>query len=273
MAQSASATADGTGNVHATASAPAVLEVIDLTVRFGGVCAVNGVSLSVPAGEVRGLIGPNGAGKTTFFDMVTGVRAPTSGRILLHGDDITSRPAVWRSRHGIRRTFQRQQPFGWLSVEDNVLTAVDWRGGGGGIVADLLSLPPRRRIEATRRERVREVLDQCGLADLRDAVAATLPIGKLRLLELARAIIDEPQLVVLDEPTSGLEEHEAEKFGAIVRELGREHHCAVLLVEHDIPFVMDVCDRITVLNLGEVIGGGTPAEVSADPVVRAAYLG
>jgi branched-chain amino acid transport system ATP-binding protein len=273
MTQTAAATAEGATTKPGAGHAPPVLEVIDLTVRFGGVCAVNGVSLSVPAGEVRGLIGPNGAGKTTFFDMVTGVRAPTSGRILLHGVDITRRPAVWRSRHGIRRTFQRQQPFGWLSVEDNVLAAVDWRGGGGGVLADLFALPPRRRVESQRRARVGAVLEQCGLADLRDEVAATLPIGKLRLLELARAIIDEPQLVVLDEPTSGLEEQEAERFGEIVRTLGRDARCAVLLVEHDIPFVMKVCDRITVLNLGEVIGGGTPAEVSADPVVRAAYLG
>ncbi|HEV8296962.1 MAG TPA: ATP-binding cassette domain-containing protein, partial [Acidimicrobiales bacterium] len=219
------------------------------------------------------VIGPNGAGKTTLFDTITGVRQPTSGRVLLGDQDITGRSAVWRSRNGIRRTFQRQQPFGWLSVEDNVLAALDWRGGGGGMVADLVALPSRRRREKDRRARVAEAMELCGLTDIRRQAAGKLSIGRARMVELARAIVDHPTLLLLDEPTSGLEQHESDKLADIVRELRHSGDCSVLLVEHDVGFVMNVCDRITVLNLGEIIGGGTPAEVSSDPVVRAAYLG
>ena len=125
-----------------------LISVDDVTVRFGGVIAVNRASMAVPAGEIRGLIGPNGAGKTTLFDTITGMRPPTSGTVYFDGVDITGRSAVWRSRNGIRRTFQRQQPFGWLSVEDNVLVALDYRGGGGGLHADLVSFPTRRNIES-----------------------------------------------------------------------------------------------------------------------------
>jgi branched-chain amino acid transport system ATP-binding protein len=250
-----------------------LLEVDHVSVRFGGVVAVDDVSFTVPEGEIRGLIGPNGAGKTTLFDVITGVRQPSSGRVLLDGHDITSRSAVWRSRHGIRRTFQRQQPFGWLSVEDNVVAALDWRGGGGGIVADLLALPSRRARDRARRERAHEVLAMCGLLDVRDVPAGLLSIGRARMVELARALADPPRLLLLDEPTSGLEEHESENLARIVRELRDASTCGVLLVEHDVAFVMSLCDRITVLNLGEVIAGGTPAEVTVDPVVRSAYLG
>jgi branched-chain amino acid transport system ATP-binding protein len=250
-----------------------LLEVDHVTVRFGGVLAVDDVTFSVPEGEIRGLIGPNGAGKTTLFDVITGVRQPSSGHVRLDGQDVTGRSAVWRSRHGVRRTFQRQQPFGWLSVEDNVVAALDWRGGGGGIVADLIALPPRRMREKQRRERAHEVMSMCGLLDVRDVPAGLLSIGRARMVELARAIADPPRLLLLDEPTSGLEEHEAENLAAIVRQLRDSAPCAVLLVEHDVAFVMALCDRITVLNLGEVIAAGSPSEVTADPLVRSAYLG
>jgi branched-chain amino acid transport system ATP-binding protein len=250
-----------------------LLAVEHVTVRFGGVVAVDDVTFAVPEGEIRGLIGPNGAGKTTLFDIITGVRQPSSGRVVLDGTDVTSRSAVWRSRHGVRRTFQRQQPFGWLSVEDNVVAALDWRGGGGGIVADLLSLPTRTRRDKERRARAHEVMEMCGLLDVRDVPAGLLSIGRARMVELARAIADPPRLLLLDEPTSGLEEDEAHNLATIVRELRDHARCAVLLVEHDVAFVMSLCDRITVLNLGEVIAGGTPDEVTSDPMVRSAYLG
>ena len=251
----------------------ALVHVDDITVRFGGVIAVNAASMVVPAGEIRGLIGPNGAGKTTLFDTITGMRIPTSGHIVYQGQDVTNRSAVWRSRNGMRRTFQRQQPFGWLSVEDNVLAALDYHGGGGGILADIVGAPSRRRRENERRTKAQAAVARCGLADLSQEAAGRLSIGKVRLLELARAIVDDPLVLLLDEPTSGLEEQEAEKFGQIVREVRDSTGCAVLLVEHDVPFVMDLCDRITVLNLGEVIAEGTPAEVSGNDMVRAAYLG
>jgi len=250
-----------------------LISVEDVTVRFGGVIAVNRASMAVPAGEIRGLIGPNGAGKTTLFDTITGMRLPSGGTVSFDCVDITSRSAVWRSRNGIRRTFQRQQPFGWLSVEDNVLAALDYHGGGGGLLADLVSFPSRKRIENQRRERVREVVERCGLSDVRDVAAGKLSIGKIRLLELARAIVDEPRLLLLDEPTSGLEEYESHRFADVVREFRSDSRAAVLLVEHDVPFVMNLCDRVTVLNLGEIIAEGTTQEVASNPVVRAAYLG
>ncbi|MEO8694438.1 MAG: ABC transporter ATP-binding protein [Acidimicrobiales bacterium] len=250
-----------------------LISVEEVTVRFGGVIAVNRASMAVPAGEIRGLIGPNGAGKTTLFDTITGMRPPSSGKVSFDGLDITGRSAVWRSRNGIRRTFQRQQPFGWLSVEDNVLVALDYHGGGGGLVADLVAFPARKHIEAERRERARRAVERCGLADVRDVAAGKLSIGKIRLLELARAIVDEPRLVLLDEPTSGLEEYEAHRFADVVREYRTASNAAVLLVEHDVPFVMNLCDRVTVLNLGEVIAEGTTDEITQNPAVRAAYLG
>src|SRR5437868_10810435 len=146
----------------------AALRAQDVVVRFGGLQALDRVSLDVLPGQIRGLIGPNGAGKTTLFDVLSGTTAPTSGSIFLGGADVTNRSATWRARHGLRRTFQRQQVFGSLPVEDNVLTAAEWRGGGGGLPADLLSLPGRRRRGARRRELVGGVLRGCGLSELRN---------------------------------------------------------------------------------------------------------
>jgi branched-chain amino acid transport system ATP-binding protein len=251
----------------------AVLDVRGVTVRFGGVFALRSVDLALDDGEIRGLIGPNGAGKTTLFDCIAGINRPSEGSVRFLGDDITDRPAVWRSRHGIRRTFQRQQVFGWLTVEDNVLAALEWRGGGGGTIADLIRLPTRRRREAERRARVDEVLAVCGLDDVRHRYAGSLPIGQARLLEMARAIVDRPRLLLLDEPTSGLAEQETERLGALIRSLQAETGCSVLLVEHDVSFVMSHCDRISVLDLGEMLSEGTPEEIAGDAAVRTAYLG
>ena len=234
--------------------------------------ALNDVSFAVAPGEVLGLIGPNGAGKTTLFDVLSGTTTPTSGSIFLLGADVTRRGATWRARHGIRRTFQRQQVFGSLSVEDNVLTATEWRGGGGGLPADLLGLPSRRRRERMRREAVDRALSSCGLLDLRQESAATLPIGRCRLIEMARAVVDEPDVLLLDEPTSGLDETETEHLAALVSEVAARG-TAVVLVEHDVGFVMRLCHRIVVLHVGEVLAEGTPAEIRANVAVGAAYLG
>ncbi len=250
-----------------------VLEARGVSVRFGGVAALTDVSIQVEPGEIVGLIGPNGAGKTTLFDAISGIRTPTSGSIVLNGVDVTSRSATWRSRNGMRRTFQRQQTFGWLSVEENVLTALEWHGGGGGLLADLVALPSRRRREHERRLRSREVMETCGITDVKDEPAGKLPIGRARMVELARAIVDRPTVLLLDEPTSGLEENETHNLGQTVRRVRDDEGCSVVLVEHDVAFVMAMCDRIVVLNLGKVIATGTPDEVRSDPAVRAAYLG
>jgi len=248
-----------------------VLDVQGVSQRFGGVVALRNVNLSVQAGEIFGLIGPNGAGKTTLFDCIAGVQAPKSGSIHLHGKEITDASAVARARLGIRRTFQRQQVFGWLSVEDNVLLAFEWHGGGGGYFGDVLRLPGRVRLERERRRLAEAALERCGLVNLREESAGTLSIGALRRLELARAIVDDPVLILLDEPTSGLEDRDIDQLGNILGELCTSR-CAVFLIEHHLPFVMDRCDRISVLELGSVIASGVPEEVVRNEAVREAYL-
>lgn len=262
----------GQASVPPSSTQPA-LELREVTVRFGGIIALSDVSLSAAHGEIVGLIGPNGAGKTTLFDVVSGVRAPDGGRVVLDGRDVTQAGAVARARKGLRRTFQRVQTFGWLSVEDNVLAALEWRGGGGGFVADLVSFPTRRHRERQRRTQVAEVLDRCGLTAVAKEPAASLPIGLARMLEVARAVVDPPTVLLLDEPTSGLDETEAARLGELLQSIRAEGSCAVLLVEHDVGFVMRQCDRIVVLDLGRVLAVGGPSEIQANAAVRAAYLG
>jgi branched-chain amino acid transport system ATP-binding protein len=244
-----------------------------LSVRFGGVAAVDGVDLEIGDHQIVGLIGPNGAGKTTLFDTLSGVTAPTSGRVLLDGVDVTRRSATWRARHGVRRTFQRQQAFGWLSVEDNLLVALDWHGGGGGPLADFLALPTRTRRERQRRERVEEVIELCALEDVRHEPAGRLPIGRARMVELARAVVDPPRVLLLDEPTSGLQHSETERLAQIVVEARDRFECAVVLIEHDVGFVMGLAERVVALHLGRVLADGTPTEVRSDQAVTEAYLG
>jgi branched-chain amino acid transport system ATP-binding protein len=263
-----------TGEERATTRDPgAVLVLEDIEVRFGGITALSGVDLTVGEREVWGLIGPNGAGKTTLFDVISGVRAPNAGRVRFAGEDITRASATSRAQRGLRRTFQRVQTFGWLTVEDNALAALEWRGGGGGMLADVASLPSRRKRERMRRGRVAEVLEQCGLTAVAKDPVASLPIGLARMAELARAIVDEPRLLLLDEPTSGLDEREAERVVEQMDRLTATSECSVVVVEHDMSFVMEHCHRIAVLELGRVIATGTPSEIQEDALVRAAYLG
>jgi len=254
-------------------AAIAPLALDHISVAFGGVTALADVALSVAPGEVVGLIGPNGAGKTTLFDVITGIRAPDAGRVLLGGSDVTTWTAVRRARAGLRRTFQQPQVFGWLSVVENVQAALDWRGGGGGMWADLFAWPARRAREAERRQRVDEVLELCKLSDVANKPAGSLPIGRTRAVELARAVADKPTVLLLDEPNSGLDDPETGALGGCIQSVRKELGCAIVLVEHDVGFVMDHCDRIIVLNLGQVLMTGTCDEARADPAVRSAYLG
>ncbi len=249
------------------------LDLQEIGVRFGGIAALDAVSLQVRSGEICGLIGANGAGKTTLFDVISGVRRPDHGRVRLSGSDVTTWSAHKRARAGLRRTFQRVQLFGWLTVEENLLVATEWRGGGGGIIGDLAALPGRSRLEAERKVRAEEVLERCGLLDLRHEPAARLPIGQARLVELGRALVDQPSVLLLDEPASGLDTTEAARFGSVVRALRNDEGTSVLLVEHDVGFVMEHCDRVIVLHLGRVLTSGSPEEIRNDPAVREAYLG
>jgi len=257
----------------APAPASTVLHLEGVSVRFGGISALDRIDLDVARGEVLGLIGPNGAGKTTLFDVISGVRSPNEGTVVLDGKNVTGRSATDRARRGLRRTFQRVQTFGWLTVEDNVLTALESRGGGGGFLADLVYFPTRRRLERARRARVDEVLDRCGLRAVRGELAGSLPIGVARMVEFARAIIDPPKLLLLDEPASGLDETESERLGEQIQAVRTETGCAVLLVEHNAGFVMAHSDRVVVLDLGSVLASGLPGDIQRNQAVRDAYLG
>ena len=264
---------DASRGDQAPATSSPILDIGGVTVRFGGIVALNGVSIQADAGEVVGIIGPNGAGKTTLFDVVSGIRKPAEGRVVLDGVDLTNKSSSGRARRGLKRTFQRVQTFGWLTVEENVLTALEWRGGGGGMVADLVSFPTRRRREKARRARVDDVLERCGLTAVRAELAGSLPIGVARMVEFARAVVDPPKLLLLDEPASGLDQTEEIRLGEQIQAVREETGCVVLLVEHNAGFVMEQSDRVVVLDLGSVVATGLPEEIQRDEVVRAAYLG
>jgi branched-chain amino acid transport system ATP-binding protein len=248
------------------------LEVDQVSVAFAGVKALSGVSFTVDPGEVVGLIGPNGAGKTTLFDVISGLRRPDSGKVFLSGQDVTRRSAVYRSRAGLRRTFQRQRVFATLTAEDNLLAAVEWHGKGGGIAADMLRLPWRRRLEKSRREELRPLLADCGLSEYGARPAGALPIGGARMVELARAAADHPKVVLLDEPTSGLGELEVALLSQRIKALRQGDNCAVLLIEHDISFVMEHSSRIVALERGTVLAQGPAEHIRNNQAVQDAYL-
>lgn len=231
-----------------------LLEVRGVMVRFGGVMAVGGVDLDAEVGQVTGLIGPNGAGKTTLFNVISGMQEPTAGNVLVSGVDITGEAPHKRAKRGLARTFQRLELFWSLSVRDNVRVA-----------AELAAVPD---VDGT----VDTLLDKVGVSDLADSVAGDLPTGSARLVEIARALATMPRLLLLDEPASGLDDSETERLGALLRELASDG-LGVLLVEHDMDLVMHVCDRIHVLDLGNIISVGTPAEIQHDEAVLRAYLG
>jgi len=238
----------------------ALLEVDDVVVQFGGVTAVDEARFSLEGGRVTGLIGPNGAGKTTCFNVITGLQKPTSGHVRYDGKNITSMQPHRRAKRGMARTFQRLEAFGSLSVRDNVRVALDIHHGLRG----LLQRTPASRVDA--------LLERVGIAEYADERADSIPTGTARLLELARALAGEPRLLLLDEPSSGLDESETDDFGALLRDLAGEGR-AVLMVEHDMDLVMNVCDEIHVLDFGHVIASGTPGQIRADRRVQEAYLG
>ncbi|MCX6401947.1 MAG: ABC transporter ATP-binding protein [Propionibacteriales bacterium] len=244
----------------------ALLEVEDVLVRFGGVTAVNRASFTAESGRITGLIGPNGAGKTTCFNVITGLQKPTQGRVRYRDRDITRWPVHRRAGHGIGRTFQRLEAFGSLSVRDNVRVAREIHGG------PLAWIRPAGRWGGRSLLEVEVLLDRVGISDYADERADSIPTGAARLLELARALACDPKLLLLDEPSSGLDETETDSFGALLSDLADEG-AAILMVEHDMDLVMGVCDEIHVLDFGEIIASGAPADIRADSSVQRAYLG
>jgi len=237
----------------------ALLQVDGVTVRFGGTTAVNDVRLALEPGTITGLIGPNGAGKTTLFNVITGMQRPTSGRVVFDGGDITRRGPARRAQLGIARTFQRLELFLTLSVRDNIRVA-------GDIVK------ARRRGSYDVDAETERLLDLTGLTPIADQEVSDIPTGRARVVEVARALMTHPRLLLLDEPASGQTEQETEEFAEMLRGLA-ESGLGICLVEHDLPLVMGLCRTIHVLDQGRLISSGTPDEVRASPEVVAAYIG
>lgn len=237
----------------------AILETRDVVVRFGVLNAVSHASIEVVEGRVTGLIGPNGAGKTTCFNVITGLQEPTSGKVFFEGKDITNKNPYKRARMGIARTFQKLEVFGSLSARENILVAAEQRK-----TWDRSGFDPNKVCD--------EMLAKVGLTDVSEFMVGTLPTGTARLVELARALASNPRVLLLDEPSSGLNEEETEEMAALLRKFV-DDGLAVLLVEHDMSFVMGTCEYIHVLDFGTIIATGTPAEVQANTQVQAAYLG
>jgi branched-chain amino acid transport system ATP-binding protein len=235
------------------------LSVRGVSVRFGGVQALEDVALEAQPGMVTGLIGPNGAGKTTLFNVITGLERPNTGRVSVRGRDVSSLSPYRRARLGVGRTFQRLEVFGSLTAYGNILTAAEFRKGWA-------------RDKSDPRAVAREVLERVGLTSVADRRVDAMPTGLARLVELGRALAAAPSLLLLDEPGSGLNQEETEALGTLLLDLVSDG-TAILLVEHDVELVMRVCSRVYVLDFGSVIAAGAPKEVQADGAVQAAYLG
>ena len=247
-----------------------VFEATSVTKRFGGLTAVNDVSLSVDEGEVVGLIGPNGAGKTTFFNCLTGMESPTAGTVTFRGQQLPGRPDLI-TRAGVARTFQNIRMFPNMTATENVMVGRHTRTKAG--VLSAVGRGPRyRREERESEQAARELLTFVGLGRIRDELAKSLPYGDQRRLEIARALATDPGLLLLDEPTAGMNPNETAAARELVRAV-QGRGIAVILIEHDMRFVFGLCDRVAVLVQGEKLVEGTPDEVQSDERVIAAYLG
>lgn len=249
-----------------------ILKVQQLTRRFGGLVAVNQVSFGVDEGEIFGLIGPNGAGKTTLFNLLTGLIPPTEGQMLFNGAPLGQRKPYQIAAKGIARTFQNIRLFKDLSAQDNILIAqhVHTRSG---VFSGVLGLAPAPHEEREIRAKAAELLALVGLQDRAQEKAQNLCYGDQRRLEIARALALQPKLLLLDEPAAGMNPFEKQSLSTFIRDLRDRFGLTVLLIEHHVPLVMGLCDRIAVLDFGQLIALGEPAQVRSDPAVIAAYLG
>lgn len=248
-----------------------MLEVSGITQVFGGVTALEDVSFMIARGDITGVIGPNGAGKTTLFNIISGIYTQTSGRVFLDGSDISGLPPEKLAYRKMVRTFQNIELFGGMNVLENVMVGLHTRSSSG-LLACSLRMPWSRTEEIRIREGAMKWLEFTGIADLADVTAANLPFGKGRMLEIARALAVEPTIILMDEPAAGLNSQETLGLAHLIKQI-RDLGISVVLVEHDMELVMDICDRIVVLNLGRKLAEGTPREIQENHEVIAAYLG
>ena len=249
-----------------------VLETRHLGIEFGGLKAVDDFNLTIGKTEIAGLIGPNGAGKTTVFNLLTKVYEPTSGAVLINGQDLHGMSIVQASRLGIARTFQNIRLFDKMTVEENVRIGLH-NQIRYDMFTGILRLPRYWKQEKRQHERAMELLDIFSMQDLADEVAGSLPYGAQRRLEIVRALATDPKLLLLDEPAAGMNPHETEELMENIAKIRDQFQIAILLIEHDMSLVMGVCEGICVLNFGKIIAKGTADEIQANPAVIEAYLG
>ena len=249
-----------------------LLEVDSLLMRFQGITALNSVSFTMARGSITSLIGPNGAGKTTLFNCVTGMYRPTSGKVAFDGVDITGEAAHQVSRHGIARTFQNLALFGGLSVLDNLIVGA-YRQGSSGLLQGALRTPQARREQAAAEAAATEVLAFLGMPETAGLLPGEMSYGRQKQVEFARALMQKARLVLLDEPMAGMSATEKGAMTELIQRARSQFGMSFLIVEHDIPVIMDISDKIVVLDFGSKIAEGTPHEVQANEAVIAAYLG
>ena len=247
-----------------------LLEATEITKTFSGITALDQVSLDVEPGEIVGLIGPNGAGKTTFFNCLLGMLKPDRGAVRYNGHDLTRVPTHRRARLGIGRTFQRIELFTEMTPREHLLVAERVRRGDGALWKDLIG---RGRPKADELEKVEETIALLGLDDVADRPIEALSLGRGRVVEVGRALMTQPSLLLLDEPSSGLDHHETLDLADKLREVNAQRGTAILLVEHDVEMVRSLVTRVFVLDFGTLIASGPTDEVFAEPAVRRAYLG
>ena len=250
----------------------ALLEVKNLGISFGGLRAVNNFEIQIEKEQLYGLIGPNGAGKTTNFNLLTGVYRPDNGKVLLDGKDITGKSTIEINKAGIARTFQNIRLFKDLTVLDNVKVGLH-NNHHYNTVSGIFRLPRFRTVEKEMNEKAMELLKVFGLDGEADVQAANLPYGKQRKLEIARALATNPKLLLLDEPAAGMNPNETGELMDTIRFVRENFHMTILLIEHDMKLVSGICEKLTVLNFGEVLTQGGTGEVLNDPQVITAYLG